>query len=245
MAALHCSTRQVASSSTPTHTHARLPPNPPAAAAAAAHRSRRVHDSECPAQLAVEVVEPVQVKPRMIIKGMLGRYERWNPVHPTVGTFWGIGLGLGCGVGWGPGFGPEVIGYVGAGCGVGFSVGVTLAGVGVGLPQHGLIRNQYHSGFASNIPFESARFYTLTIIRGLVWDAISYASQVAAVRKESRQRLLNFHENPQISGGVNLPKLGKDVSSSIQSTMEWQEQRKTVSKLIKLQGLTTGALLNE
>jgi hypothetical protein len=94
----------------------------------------------------VEVAAPVQVKPRMIIKGMLGRYERWNPVHPTVGTFWGIGLGLGCGVGWGPGFGPEVIGYVGAGCGVGFSVGVTLAGVGVGLPQHGLIRNQYHSG---------------------------------------------------------------------------------------------------
>ena len=78
-------------------------------------------------------VPPVQ--PTMIIKGMLGRYERWNPVHPTVGAFWGVGLGLGCGVGWGPGFGPEVIGYVGAGCGVGFSVGVTLAGIGVGLPQ--------------------------------------------------------------------------------------------------------------
>ena len=82
----------------------------------------------------------------MIIKGMLGRYERWNPVHPTVGAFWGVGLGLGCGVGWGPGFGPEVIGYVGAGCGVGFSVGVTLAGVGVGLPQHGIIKNHYHGG---------------------------------------------------------------------------------------------------
>ncbi|KAF0905624.1 hypothetical protein E2562_007408 [Oryza meyeriana var. granulata] len=79
------------------------------------------------------VAAPVQ--PRMIIKGMLGRYERWNPVHPTV----------------------------------------------------------------------------------------------AAVRKESRQRLLNFQENPQISGGVNLPKLGKGVSSSIQSTMEWQ-QKKTASK---------------
>uniref|UniRef100_A0A0D9WVE2 Cadmium-induced protein AS8 n=1 Tax=Leersia perrieri TaxID=77586 RepID=A0A0D9WVE2_9ORYZ len=160
------------------------------------------------------------VKPRMIIKGMLGRYERWNPVHPTVGTFWGIGLGLGCGVGWGPGFGPEVIGYVGAGCGVGFSVGVTLAGVGVGLPQHGIIRNQYYSGFASNAPFESARFYTLTIMRGLLWDAIGYASHVAAVRRESRQRLLNFQDNPQIPGRVNLPKLGKSVSISIKSTME-------------------------
>uniref|UniRef100_A0A0A8YD48 Cadmium-induced protein AS8 n=1 Tax=Arundo donax TaxID=35708 RepID=A0A0A8YD48_ARUDO len=87
----------------------------------------------------------IPVKPKMIIKGVLGRYERWNPVHPTAGAFWGMGLGLGCGVGWGPGFGPEVIGYVGAGCGVGFSVGFTLAGVGVGLPQHGLIRNHYHS----------------------------------------------------------------------------------------------------
>jgi hypothetical protein len=82
----------------------------------------------------------------MIIKGVLGRYERWNPVHPTAGTFWGVGLGLGCGVGWGPGFGPEVVGYVGAGCGVGFSVGFTLAGVGIGLPQHGFIRSYEGSG---------------------------------------------------------------------------------------------------
>ncbi|XP_047342541.1 cadmium-induced protein AS8 isoform X2 [Impatiens glandulifera] len=70
----------------------------------------------------------------MIIKGLCGRYERWNPVHPTSGAFWGMGIGIGCGVGWGPGFGPDVIGYVGAGCGVGFSVGLTLAGFGIGLP---------------------------------------------------------------------------------------------------------------
>lgn len=76
----------------------------------------------------------------MIIKGLFKRYERWNPVHPTLGTFWGMGVGLGCGVGWGPGFGPEVIGFVGAGCGVGFSVGITLAGIGVGLPQNGIIK---------------------------------------------------------------------------------------------------------
>ncbi|XBI91544.1 hypothetical protein VPH35_028838 [Triticum aestivum] len=156
----------------------------------------------------------------MIIKGMLGRYERWNPVHPTAGAFWGVGLGFGCGVGWGPGFGPEVIGYVGAGCGVGFSVGITLAGVGVGLPQHGIIRNHYHGGgFASNVPFESARFYLLTMLKGMVWDAISYASNVAAMRKESRQKLLRCQENPQVSG-VDLPKLGKGMSSSFRSTME-------------------------
>lgn len=72
----------------------------------------------------------------MIIKGLFRRYERWNPVHPTYGAFWGMGIGVGCGVGWGPGFGPEVIGYVGAGCGVGFSVGITLAGFGIGLPAN-------------------------------------------------------------------------------------------------------------
>ena len=66
----------------------------------------------------------------MIIKGLFRRYERWNPVHPTFGAFWGMGVGIGCGVGWGPGFGPDVIGYVGAGCGVGFSVGFTIAGLG-------------------------------------------------------------------------------------------------------------------
>lgn len=163
----------------------------------------------------------VAVKPTMIIKGVLGRYERWNPVHPTAGAFWGVGLGLGCGVGWGPGFGPEVIGYVGAGCGVGFSVGFTLAGVGIGLPQHGLIRQFDYSGFASNAPLDSARFYAATIIRGLVWDAISYASNVAAVRKlEPQPKLLKLQDSPQVSGATDLPKLGKSVSSSIQSTVE-------------------------
>ncbi|KMT11442.1 hypothetical protein BVRB_5g107660 [Beta vulgaris subsp. vulgaris] len=75
----------------------------------------------------------------MIIKGLFRRYERWNPVHPTYGAFWGMGVGIGCGVGWGPGFGPEVIGYVGAGCGVGFSVGITFAGFGIGLPVNTLM----------------------------------------------------------------------------------------------------------
>ncbi|KAL6880241.1 hypothetical protein ACP4OV_011806 [Aristida adscensionis] len=185
----------------------RPPPPPPPA-------DPKTGSNAQPALVAASFVE-IPVKPAMIIKGVLGRYERWNPVHPTAGAFWGVGLGLGCGVGWGPGFGPEVIGYVGAGCGVGFSVGVTLAGVGVGLPQHGIIKH-YHSGFV-NIPIESARYYTMTIIRGLVWDAISYASQVAALRRESRQKLLRIQENPQVSGGVDLPKLGQGVSSSIRS----------------------------
>ncbi|PIN24757.1 hypothetical protein CDL12_02502 [Handroanthus impetiginosus] len=72
----------------------------------------------------------------MIIKSLFRRYERWNPVHPTQGAFWGIGLGIGCGIGWGPGFGPEVIGYVGAGCGAGFNVGITFLGAGIGVPAN-------------------------------------------------------------------------------------------------------------
>lgn len=80
----------------------------------------------------------------MIIKGLFRRYERWNPVHPTSGAFWGMGIGIGCGVGWGPGFGPDVIGYVGAGCGIGFSVGFTLAGFGIGLPANSLYKVPYN-----------------------------------------------------------------------------------------------------
>ncbi|KAI3453878.1 hypothetical protein Pfo_010541 [Paulownia fortunei] len=82
----------------------------------------------------------------MIIKSIFRRYERWNPVHPTYGAFWGIGVGIGCGVGWGPGFGPEVIGYVGAGCGAGFSIGITLLGLGIGLPAKYLLEVP-HSAF--------------------------------------------------------------------------------------------------
>lgn len=55
-----------------------------------------------------------------------------------------MGIGVGCGVGWGPGFGPEVVGYVGAGCGVGFSVGLTLAGFGIGLPANFLFEIPYN-----------------------------------------------------------------------------------------------------
>ncbi|XP_012837402.1 PREDICTED: cadmium-induced protein AS8-like isoform X1 [Erythranthe guttata] len=84
--------------------------------------------------------------PDMIIKGIFKRYERWNPVHPTYGAFWGIGVGIGCGIGWGPGFGPEVIGYVGAGCGAGFHIGMTLLGIGIGFPASYLLTVP-HSAF--------------------------------------------------------------------------------------------------
>nr|POF25706.1 cadmium-induced protein as8 [Quercus suber] len=85
----------------------------------------------------------------MIIKGVFRRYERWNPVHPTSGTFWGMGIGIGCGVGWGPGFGPEAVGYVGAGCGVGFSVGITLVGFGIGIPANYLYEVPYNAVMAT------------------------------------------------------------------------------------------------
>uniref|UniRef100_A0A7N0UZ17 Cadmium-induced protein AS8 n=1 Tax=Kalanchoe fedtschenkoi TaxID=63787 RepID=A0A7N0UZ17_KALFE len=83
------------------------------------------------------------------MKGVLRGYENWNPVHPTLGAFWGMGIGVGCGIGWGPGFGPEVIGYVGAGCGVGFNVGVTLIGLGIGLPAHSLMGAPYNAMLAT------------------------------------------------------------------------------------------------
>ncbi|XP_031371990.1 cadmium-induced protein AS8 isoform X4 [Punica granatum] len=94
----------------------------------------------------------------MIIKGLLRRYERWNPVHPTIGAFWGMGFGFGCGVGWGPGLGPEVIGYVGAGCGVGFSVGFTMAGVGIGLPANYLFEVPYNEASRKLSNFKQQNF---------------------------------------------------------------------------------------
>ncbi|CAI8608832.1 unnamed protein product [Vicia faba] len=85
----------------------------------------------------------------MIIKGLFRRYKKWNPVHPTYGAFYGMGFGVGCGVGWGPGFGPEVVGYVGSGCGVGFNVGVTLAGIGIGLPANVIFAAPYNAFLAT------------------------------------------------------------------------------------------------
>lgn len=80
----------------------------------------------------------------IVMKKLAERYKRWNRVHPTYGTFWGIGVGVGCGVGWGPGFGPEAVAYVGAGCGIGLSVGFTLIGLGLGHPANTLFQPPYY-----------------------------------------------------------------------------------------------------
>ena len=101
----------------------------------------------------------------MIIKGLFRRYERWNPVHPTVGAFWGMGVGVGCGVGWGPGFGPEVIGYVGAGCGLGFSVGLTVAGFGIGLPANSVIQLPFNGNNAWYFSLGLIQFFCFSSTR--------------------------------------------------------------------------------
>nr|XP_010906698.1 cadmium-induced protein AS8 isoform X2 [Elaeis guineensis] len=153
----------------------------------------------------------------MIIKGLLRRYERWNPVHPTVGAFWGMGIGLGCGVGWGPGFGPEVVGYVGAGCGVGFSVGVTLAGVGVGLPRNGLIRIPLNGSGS----LESARSYALTTVKSVAEDGLNYvAPHISFWRKENSGRLSSCKTNIHFDHRVKLTELSKTLSMHIRSTLE-------------------------
>ncbi|XP_065877177.1 cadmium-induced protein AS8 [Euphorbia lathyris] len=130
----------------------------------------------------------------MIIKGLFRRYERWNPVHPTSGAFWGMGLGIGCGVGWGPGFGPEVVGYVGAGCGVGFSVGITFAGLGIGLPANYVFQLPYNGIVAT-------RRHALAFIRssgiGSEKDATWYdwnnvAPGISELQRETSRRLSSF-----------------------------------------------------
>ncbi|KAJ8561270.1 hypothetical protein K7X08_027460 [Anisodus acutangulus] len=113
----------------------------------------------------------------MIIKGMLRRYEIWNPVHPTYGAFWGMEIGIGCGVGWGPGFGPEAIGYVGAGCGVGFSVGFSLLGIdiGIGLPANYIYTVPYNAFTATrNGAIEMSRSTDLRGMRNIVEDSRCY-----------------------------------------------------------------------
>ncbi|KAL7150535.1 hypothetical protein ABFS83_05G119000 [Erythranthe nasuta] len=126
----------------------------------------------------------------MIIKSIFRRYERWNPVHPTSGAFWGIGLGIGCGVGWGPGFGPEVIGYVGAGCGAGFSIGITFLGLGIGLPANYLLHAP-HNAFmvTSRGALDVARGRGL-LRAGDSWD--EFGSRVSDIRTNLCSSLSSF-----------------------------------------------------
>ncbi|XP_031371965.1 cadmium-induced protein AS8 isoform X2 [Punica granatum] len=141
----------------------------------------------------------------MIIKGLLRRYERWNPVHPTIGAFWGMGFGFGCGVGWGPGLGPEVIGYVGAGCGVGFSVGFTMAGVGIGLPANYLFEVPYNVVKATRSAVEfgwSGGFLSWKSIPVGRWNLI--APHVSLLHAEASRKLSNFKQQNFLSTRANL-----------------------------------------
>lgn len=139
----------------------------------------------------------------MIIKGLFRRYKRWNPVHPTIGTFWGLGIGVGCGVGWGPGFGPEVIGYVGAGCGVGFSVGITLAGIGVGLPHNGPFQILYNGMSFSlscfpkcNLPHRCCNLSLWICKNGNSWQfMVAFCNSICVTSKWSRDQYINLTQN--------------------------------------------------
>ncbi|KAJ6712175.1 CADMIUM-INDUCED PROTEIN AS8 [Salix purpurea] len=142
----------------------------------------------------------------MIIKGLCRRYERWNPVHPTSGAFWGMGIGIGCGIGWGPGFGPEAIGYVGAGCGVGFSVGITLVGFGIGLPANYLFQIPYNAIVAtSSGALAIARSNGLLSARDVAgegWNNV--ASRASLLQRETSGRLCGFNKKVFLDNGVDL-----------------------------------------
>ncbi|XP_074332097.1 cadmium-induced protein AS8 isoform X4 [Apium graveolens] len=136
----------------------------------------------------------------MIIKGLFRRYERWNPVHPTSGALWGIGIGVGCGVGWGPGFGPEVIGYVGAGCGVGFSVGITLLGFGIGLPANFIYEGPYKVSIAHSTALPEMRNVALD-----GWSNIGL--HVSGVKEKASRSLINLRHKQHTNGRIDFPDL--------------------------------------
>ncbi|KAI3756206.1 hypothetical protein L1987_56023 [Smallanthus sonchifolius] len=155
----------------------------------------------------------------MIIKGLFRRYERWNPVHPTSGAFWGMGIGLGCGIGWGPGFGPEVIGYVGAGCGVGFSVGITLAGVGVGLPANRLLKVPFSAFMATRSgAVDFARSSGLLGTNGNT-DGINVTGM--------HRWVSNFNHEQTVDKRVDFSGMSRFVSSQAKSVLDYFDELKT------------------
>ncbi|XP_059287629.1 cadmium-induced protein AS8 [Lycium ferocissimum] len=150
----------------------------------------------------------------MIIKGMLRRYERWNPVHPTYGAFWGMGIGIGCGVGWGPGFGPEAIGYVGAGCGVGFSVGFSLLGIGIGLPANYIYTVPYNTFTATrNGAIEMARSTDIQSMRNIVEDNWCYLdSSISGLQERVIQTFSTLRGKESLRKAVDLSKKSSKMS---------------------------------
>ncbi|XP_028121076.1 cadmium-induced protein AS8-like isoform X2 [Camellia sinensis] len=154
----------------------------------------------------------------MIIKGLFRRYERWNPVHPTSGAFWGMGIGIGCGVGWGPGFGPEVIGYVGAGCGVGFSVGITLAGFGIGLPANYVLEVPYNAFMATRSgALEFARSSALLSV-GNGWSNIS--PHFSGLQRKALRRFSSFKHKDLYDKVVNFSDMKSVMSSHTSSIVD-------------------------
>ncbi|XP_057478759.1 cadmium-induced protein AS8 isoform X2 [Actinidia eriantha] len=158
----------------------------------------------------------------MIIKGLFRRYERWNPVHPTSGAFWGMGIGFGCGVGWGPGFGPEVIGYVGAGCGVGFSVGITLAGFGIGLPANYVFEVPYNALMATRSgALDIARSSGLLGLRNVSasgWSNI--APHITEVQTKVLERFSSSKHKDSCNEMVDLSAMRSIMSTHTRSILD-------------------------
>ncbi|KAL5794650.1 hypothetical protein ACOSP7_003244 [Xanthoceras sorbifolium] len=154
----------------------------------------------------------------MIIKGLFRKYERWNPVHPTSGAFWGMGLGIGCGVGWGPGFGPEVIGYVGAGCGAGFSVGITFAGFGIGLPANFLFQVPYK---VINMARSGALEVALLNAKSFAMDGWNnIGPRISGLQREATGRFSNFKQKHFLEKGVDSCDAKSIMSVHIKSIHE-------------------------
>ncbi|MCL7024546.1 hypothetical protein MKW94_014272 [Papaver nudicaule] len=142
----------------------------------------------------------------MIIKGLFRRYERWNPVHPTTGAFWG------------PGFGPEVIGYVGAGCGIGFSVGITLAGVGIGLPANFLLESPYKALVATT---GLVRSNTLPAMRNMTVDGWNQIQpQIAGFQRDMTGRLDSFSHQDSASRDFGLTEMRRKMICQAGSVLE-------------------------
>ncbi|XP_074283262.1 cadmium-induced protein AS8 [Silene latifolia] len=162
----------------------------------------------------------------MIIKGLFRRYQKWNPVHPTSGAFWGMGVGIGCGVGWGPGFGPEVVGYVGAGCGVGFSVGITFAGFGIGLPAKILIEGPYKVVAAtSSHTWDLVRSSNFLTVKNEAGDELGrnmplFPSQLWNLQQKANERLSYFRDLDLLKKGTEIFNVERSISLCTKSISE-------------------------
>lgn len=162
----------------------------------------------------------------MIIKGLFRRYERWNPVHPSTGAFWGMGIGIGCGVGWGPGFGPEVVGYVGAGCGVGFSVGFTFLGFGIGLPSNYVYTTPYKALSAmKNSAIEIARSNCLLDMRSYASDGWSnFRPCICGLQQEAYETFQSFRIGNPLEKGIDMSNIRNAIFSSTKPVVDQFER---------------------